>query len=832
MMRSVVLAAVFVAWLAAPAEAQRPSVFLTGQFENLLSRACYPLRVDVLPQSFPRTLRLQGLGLTFYAKDDVTCAGGTIGNNIERLVPTGETLAAEVNMQRDLARDPRVTDIFVIASFNSTDNAIQSVTFADMVPLIVVTPRPRDPAGLDRGRCHGFSGKVFPETIPISITFTSSMTSGEPDLLITAGPCDSAAPSTAIDLPGGREPHNDHFRVQFKIAPGNPGTTGTLTVSSTAIVDGAAFVPVSETFTFKPFVPPPPPPPVQLVGEFENLLSRGCYPVSVIIAPRDEVRVARLAGVGVRFFAPDGDCETGTLGLGTDIDVPVPPGESAVIEAKMQRDLLIDTRIAALVTAGIAIGPMLPGDRVEKPVTFVDPAPLIILQAEAFTGIERDRCFAVDERVFPETIPLTMTFAASATNGVPDLEVHTIDSCLTPSITSLNLPGGRDPDARSFRVSIRRAPENTGTKGRLTVSSSTLVDGVAFTPVSLPFDFAPPPPPPPPPVRLIGQFKNLLSRGCHPVRLEVDAKPEARTFSLDGAGVTFYPRDSQCDVPTIGNSLDGEIPPNTPLVLEVNMQRDLQNDTRVAAALVATAGTDSALADVSFADPAPLIVFTPLFTGTTNLERNKCYFFAGRVFPENIPVTMNFASSLTKTIPDLEIHGNGCDTPVLPTLELPVRDPDDTHFVASFKRAPKNAGTTGTLTVSSPTVVDGVAFTPVVKSYTFKPRATLSLTAGMTTNLPPNACVPATVRVGSFDFPSIRVRVYSGTGNARVYSSSGCLTTLSEVTLPPGGSRTVWLKTVAPDQLYASLIADTSGVPNVEPTRPPSAGLTFYFALP
>jgi hypothetical protein len=157
------------------------------------------------------------------------------------------------------------------------------------------------------------------------------------------------------------------------------------------------------------------------------------------------------------------------------------------------------------------------------------------------------------------------------------------------------------------------------------------------------------------------------------------------------------------------------------------------------------------------------------------------------------------------------------------------RDPDDTHFIASVKRAPKNAGTTGTLTVSSPTLVDGVAFAPVVETFTFKPRATLSLTAPQTSSLPANACVKATVKVGSFDFPSIRVRLYSGSGNARVYSSAGCLTTMTEVTLKPNTSRDVWLKPVAPDVPQASLVADTSNVPNVEPTRPPTAGLTFYF---
>ena len=61
----------------------------------------------------------------------------------------------------------------------------------------------------------------------------------------------------------------------------------------------------------------------------------------------------------------------------------------------------------------------------------------------------------------------------------------------------------------------------------------------------------------------------------------------------------------------------------------------------------------------------------------------------------------------------------------------------------------------------------------------------------------------------------------SGTGNARVYTR-GCLTTLTSVDLPPGGSRDV-------DVTYASLVADTNNAGNLEVTAPASAGITFFY---
>jgi len=68
----------------------------------------------------------------------------------------------------------------------------------------------------------------------------------------------------------------------------------------------------------------------------------------------------------------------------------------------------------------------------------------------------------------------------------------------------------------------------------------------------------------------------------------------------------------------------------------------------------------------------------------------------------------------------------------------------------------------------------------------------------------------------------------SGTGNARVYTR-GCLTTLTSVDLPPGGSRDVYFKAVATDVTYASLVADTNNAGNLEVTAPASAGITFFY---
>ena len=561
-----------------------------------------------------------------------------------------------------------------------------------------------------------------------------------------------------------------------------------------------------------------------LTGEFKNLLSHGCYPVRMDVTAAPRMRTFALDGFGVTFYPADVPC-TGE-GLGNRLFGAIPADEGVALEVNMQRDLARDTRVEAIVQAAVFTSPDLDAVKAVL-VTYVDPAPLIAVTPSFSnpSSLNRHGCYTVRTSVYPETLPITVLFTSSVTNGVPDLEIHRGD-CDGPLLTSIDLPAGRSPFAAEV-VSFRVAPGNEGTTGTLIISSPTLVEGVGFAPVNLSYTFTPLPV-----VTLTGQFENLLSRECYPIRVDVRAAPEARQLALGGGGVVFhFTNDVNCEFSVPGNRIDRTIPAGEPFVFHVKMRRDLENDTRTRATISAVAGSDGVFRDVTFVDPAPLITIVPIFGGATNVDRNGCHFFFGQVFPENAAVTLNFSSSATRGVPDLEIHGNGCDvTPIMTALDLAApRDLHNFHYLGSVRRAPKNAGTTGTLIISSPTLIDGVPFKAATEPYTFKPRATLSLTAPATTNLAPNACVPATVRVGTFDFASIRVRLYSGTGNARVYDSAGCLTTLPEVTLAPGGSRTVWLKPVAPDVPYASLIADTLGVPNVEPTKPTSAGLTFYF---
>ena len=190
-------------------------------------------------------------------------------------------------------------------------------------------------------------------------------------------------------------------------------------------------------------------------------------------------------------------------------------------------------------------------------------------------------------------------------------------------------------------------------------------------------------------VTLTGEFDNLLSRGCYPVRVEISPVPQVRTYIFDTFGVTFYPRGANCSRDNIGNRIEGVIPPGESVLIEVDMQRDLGRDTRVLIGLVANAFVDPCCGDgvgtlVTFADPAPLILMQPAnFQSPDGLDRETCYAVLGTVYPETIPVSLDVTSSTTDGVPDLELHGNGCQTPVVTSLDLPGgRDPNGQHFPA------------------------------------------------------------------------------------------------------------------------------------------------------
>ncbi|HEY2993648.1 MAG TPA: hypothetical protein VGM22_12580 [Methylomirabilota bacterium] len=332
----------------------------------------------------------------------------------------------------------------------------------------------------------------------------------------------------------------------------------------------------------------------------------------------------------------------------------------------------------------------------------------------------------------------------------------------------------------------------------------------------------------PTPIGLVGDFTDLDSFTCYP--LHVDGPPaDSRQFFVQGNGtVFFHPADTTCATP-LENPVYASRPIGEPLVFDLRMKRDLNAPTVNGGIIAGYGDGDQIFQRVTYTPDVPRLNLERGFLSFPQLDRNGCYYFVLQSYPETAPNVVTVTSSTTSRVPDLEIFDRTCTYPVDTVVRF-----DPANFTLGYfgvKRAARNAGTRGTLiaTADPAFTVDGNPYPVETDTLVFRPRATLRLTALYTSNLDATSCVRATVSVGQFnEVPTMRVRLYSGTGNARVYTR-GCLSTIAYVDLPPGGSRDVYFKPVADDVTYASLVADTNNAGNLEVTAPAAAGVTFFY---